>query len=322
MREHQARYWLNTIFSKHHYSIAALSGDASFRRYYRVQYQQESFILMDAPPAHENCQSFLSIGARLARRGIHTPTVYHADLRQGFLLLSDFGEQRYYDAISENNAEHMYHKALALLSTISYTDTSYLPSYDKQLIDEELCLFTDWFCNKHLGMALDTKQCNMFAELNKQLLAVMSEQPQVFVHRDYHSKNLMCHGDGLAVLDYQDAVRGALLYDVASLCKDCYLCWPEQQRMAWLHSWWQATGQDHARQAGRQADFDLCQRWFDWTALQRHLKAIGIFARLNHRDHKPNYLADIPMTLAYIIDTSQRYRELHPLHDFLQKIHL
>ena len=314
-REHLAQQWLTRLFNGRHYTIHRLHGDASFRQYYRLSCQQRTFLFMDAPPAKEDCISFIDIGARLAVAGIKTPTVYRAQTELGFLLLEDFGERRYYDAMSASQAERMYRQALLMLNAISHADTGGLPMYDRAMIVGEARLFPEWYCCRHLGVALNPDERRMFNDLFDLLVEAMTQQPQVFVHRDYHSKNLMCHDKRLAVLDYQDAVCGALLYDVASLCRDCYLSWPRPQVSEWLEFWWQKIGRFEAPGASMRE----CQRWFDLSAVLRHLKAIGIFARLNYRDGKARYLEDIPRTFAYLVDTVDRYPELHAFRNFLMR---
>ena len=312
-RERLARQWLSHLFNGDHYTISRLDGDASFRRYYRLHHGQHTFLFMDAPPAQENCLRFIDVGARLSARGIKTPVVYQAQMKHGFLLLEDFGDQRYYDAMSADQADRMYRSALMILDPISRAELHGLPAYDRAMIIEEARLFPDWYCGRHLGVELKPGDQRTFARLFDLLSSNMLEQPQVFVHRDYHSKNLMCLAETFGVLDYQDAVRGAMLYDAASLCRDCYLSWPSEQVSEWLSLWWQRTGSVYAHGAS----MDLCRRWFDLTALLRHLKAIGIFARLNYRDGKPRYLEDVPRTLAYVMETAERYPELRDFHDFL-----
>ena len=187
-----------------------------------------------------------------------------------------------------------------MLDDISRAETRGLPAYGRALIVEEARLFSEWYCKKHLRLGMGDDEQRLVDDVFALLADAMLEQPQVFAHRDYHSKNLMRCGHQIGVLDYQDASCGALLYDVASLCKDCYLRWPASQVSEWLAFWWQRTGSRHA--VG--ADLELCRRWFDLTAVQRHLKAIGIFARLNYRDGKPAYLLDIPRTLSYVVETA------------------
>ena len=312
-RERLAKQWLSRLFNGDHYTINRLSGDASFRRYYRLQHRRETFLLMDAPPGKEDCHRFVDVGARLSLCGIKTPIVHRADMELGFLLLEDLGKQRYYDVMPSNHFDRMYRVALSMLDNISHAELNGLPAYDRAIILEEMRLFSDWYCTRHLRLDLSAADQGLLSELFDLLADTMLEQPQVFVHMDYHSKNLMCCGQQFGVLDYQDASCGALLYDVASLCKDCYLRWPVPQVDEWLEFWWRRVGSLHAPGA----DLQLCRRWFDLTAVQRHLKATGIFARLNYRDGKPGYLQDIPRTLSYVVETAERYPELHAFRDFL-----
>ena len=314
-RKRLAKRWLNRLFGDGHYTINRLGGDASFRRYYRLHCRRKTFLLMDAPPDKEDCYRFIDIGARLSAVGIKTPVIHRANMESGFLLLEDFGDQSYYHAISDKSADRMYREALTMLDDISRAETNNLPAYGRALITEEVRLFFDWYCKRHLRLDMGDAERRLFNDLSDLLANAMLEQPQVFAHGDYHCRNLMCCGNQFGVLDYQDASRGALLYDVASLCKDCYLRWPAAQADEWLAFWWRRTGSRYALGA----DMELCRRWFDLTAVQRHLKAAGIFARLNYRDGKPAYLRDIPRTLSYVVETAERHPELHAFRDFLTR---
>ena len=195
-RNHLLRQWLSCLFNGYDYTAGRLSGDASFRSYHRIECRGETFLLMDAPPRRENCFSFIDAGARLMRRGVKTPLVYCAHIEHGFLLLEDFGDRRYYDAMTDHQADSMYRQALGMLDAVSRTPTAGLPLYDRATIVGEARLFSDWYCQRHLHLEITDEQRHMFECLFARLVDNMLEQPQVFVHRDYHSKNLMCFDDG------------------------------------------------------------------------------------------------------------------------------
>ena len=311
--------WLKTIITDGH-TIAPISGDASFRRYFRVYHGEKTWVAMDAPPEHEDCTQVMTIAEQLHTHGLHVPVVMHSDITQGFLLLSDLGDALYLQHLSPTNAKSLYGDAIdALLCMQQIQMANILPDYDRALLLREMCLFSDWFLSQHLNITLTTDMQNILNDSFACLIENALEQPQVFVHRDYHSRNLMLsdtHNPG--ILDFQDAVLGPITYDVVSLLKDCYIAWPESSVTQWLEHYRHQLKKRHQLSI----DKPQLQRWFDLMGMQRHLKAIGIFARLNHRDHKPNYLADIPRTFSYVLNTSQRYRQLADFHRLMQALNI
>ncbi len=314
------KVWLSSLFGHDNYHLSIASGDASFRRYFRVQIEDQTWIVMDAPPAKEDCRPFVDISTAFLKLGLHAPVVLQQDLQQGFLLLSDLGQQQYLQVLNKDNVERLYGDALAALATLQAGGAQHydFPIYDDALLMTEMYLFRDWLLNKHLGINLQAQDQAMLEQAFKFLSASATAQPQVPVHRDYHSRNLMVnkeHNPG--ILDFQDAVLGPVSYDLVSLLRDCYIAWPRQQVEQWVKGY-----HELALQSGilHEENEELFLRWFDLMGVQRHLKAAGIFARLNHRDHKSGYLQDIPRTVAYIIEVSSRYPELAELHRFLTAI--
>ena len=294
-------------------SLRPASSDASFRRYFRVDAADGgSFIVMDAPPPQENVQPFIDVANLFAATSVTVPTIIAQDVAQGFLLLTDLGSTTYLSVLNNDTAHKLYLDAIdALVLLQSQSKPGVLPDYDRALLHRELMLFPDWYLSKHLGATLTDTQT---AELNKVfdiLLANNLAQPQVYVHRDYHSRNLMVLERGNpGILDFQDAVYGPLTYDLVSLLRDAYVEWDEEMVLDWAIRYW-----ERARRAGLPVnpDIDAFYRDFEFMGLQRHLKVLGIFARLYHRDGKDAYLKDLPLVMAYTRKTAHRYIELKPL---------
>ncbi len=309
-RLQQLKAWLGQVLPGHSEPVPA-SSDASFRRYFRVFCGDRSWIVMDAPPAQEDCGPFVQVSGLLAQAGVRVPEVHGRDLVQGFLLLDDLGQETFLSRIQQGDGKAAYALAIDSLLRIQAAPASGLPAYDAALLQREMDLFHDWYLARHLGRQLDPAEQAGWVACCQALTAAALAQPRVFVHRDYHSRNLMWDGEsGIGVLDFQDAVCGPISYDLVSLLRDCYIAWPGDQVEAWCADYHAA-----ARAAGLPVpDLQRFRRDFDWMGVQRHLKAAGIFARLNHRDGKPGYLADIPRTLAYVRAVSARYPELAPLH--------
>ena len=292
--------------------LTPASGDASFRRYFRLQKGGESFIVMDAPPPQEDCLPFVRVAGYLEAMGINAPRVIEADLERGYLLLTDLGSALYLDTLEADAAsvDRLYDDALRALSVMQIRGTAYqasLPPYDEDLLRFELSLFHDWLCGTHLGIEFDAVEESTWQSLCDMLVDNALDQPQVFVHRDYHSRNLMVTTkDNPGVLDFQDAVEGPVTYDLVSLLKDCYIKWPVERIAKWVSGYYGLLDES-MRGAITERDF---VRAFELMGVQRHLKAAGIFARLNHRDGKPGYMLDIPRTLSYIVDLLPRHDEL------------
>lgn len=322
-RRQQLNHWLSEVIGSKEYNLESASDDASFRRYFRLTHNNETFIVMDAPPAQEDCNPFINVAERLLAAEINVPRIIETDLQQGFLLLSDLGDKQYLDELTEESADRLYKGAMrALFHMQQQADKTELPTYDERLLLQEMELFRNWLLEKHIGLELTPETQGVLDDVFKQLATEALTQPKVFVHRDYHSRNLMTcsshnSGDffvGPGVLDFQDAVCGPFTYDLVSLLKDCYIKWPRQQIQRWANNFFEMIVGDYP-------DINIKQfmRWFDLMGVQRHLKASGIFARLYHRDGKSGYLKDIPRTLSYIVDLHEDYPELQGLIDLIQR---
>jgi len=292
-------------------TLTAASSDASFRRYFRWEGDGRSFVVMDAPPPQENCKPFVDIAFLLAKSGINVPKIYAEDLERGFLLLNDLGNKTYLDVIDGENADALFHDALqALLAFQQLPMVAPLPSYDVALLRRELELFPEWYVKRELGVEFDAAQQQQWQHISELLIDSALAQPKVLVHRDYMPRNLMLSEPNPGVLDFQDAVYGPVTYDVTCLFKDAFLSWPEERVRGWLESYWQ---QASALDIPVQADFEDFLRASDLMGVQRHLKVIGIFARISHRDGKPRYLADVPRFFSYIEAVIARRPELAEL---------
>lgn len=298
-------------------TLEQVAGDASFRRYYRVvDADGVTRIVMDAPPEHEDCHPFVDVTARLETAGVHVPHIHAQDLEQGFLLLEDLGDMQYLDRLDQDSAARLYGDALdALLTFQSSAPSDDLPPYDEALLRFEMELFREWLCVRHLGLELDVQENVMLDAIFTRLVENALEQPQLFVHRDYHSRNLMLtDSNSPGIIDFQDAVRGPITYDLVSLLKDAYIRWPLVQVDQWV-----AEYRKQALESGliNEEQASQFQRWFDLMGLQRHIKVAGIFARLYRRDGKAGYLADIPLVLDYILEMAGRYPEFSGLSGFI-----
>ena len=292
-------------------TLTAASSDASFRRYFRWEGDGRSFVVMDAPPPQENCKPFVDIAFLLAKSGINVPKIYAEDLERGFLLLNDLGNKTYLDVIDGENADALFHDALqALLAFQQLPMVAPLPSYDVALLRRELELFPEWYVKRELGVEFDAAQQQQWQHISELLIDSALAQPKVLVHRDYMPRNLMLSEPNPGVLDFQDAVYGPVTYDVTCLFKDAFLSWPEERVRGWLESYWQ---QASALDIPVQADFEDFLLASDLMGVQRHLKVIGIFARICHRDGKPRYLADVPRFFSYIEAVIARRPELAEL---------
>ncbi|MBI5435854.1 MAG: phosphotransferase [Nitrosomonadales bacterium] len=360
-RQKQLTDWLKGQFPNLPFDLAPASADASFRRYFRATFSDgQTRIVMDAPPQHENCRPFLHIAKLFEAAGTHVPHVYAQDLEQGFLLLSDLGNTTYLQALAIGNAQALYGAATdALIAIQLASHENELPPYDEALLLREMRLFPEWYIAKHLQAALDDKQTAMLEATFQRIIQNNLAQPRVYVHRDYHSRNLMyiecpllnpldettSHSTRLpeaaakslvipragergadslrkflfnpGILDFQDAVYGPITYDLASLFKDAYIRWEEADVLDWLIGYW-----EKARKAGLpvHADFSEFFRDYEWMGVQRHLKVLGIFARLYHRDGKEGYLKDLPLVMDYLRRACERYIDLKPLLHLLDQL--
>lgn len=315
-RAEQAYRWALPALGLADAAFAPASADASFRRYFRIRHEGRSWILMDAPPAQEDCRPFLKVGSLMAEAGLNVPKVIAQDLEQGFLLLSDLGTQTYLDVLTEANADALFAPAIdALIAWQAASRPGLLPEYDRALLQRELALFPDWYLARHLGITLEGEALMAWTTVCERLIESALAQPRVFVHRDYMPRNLMLSTPNPGVLDHQDAVLGPIAYDPICLFKDAFLSWPEARIEGWLREY-------HARglAAGLSLpDWDRFQCDADWIGLQRHLKVLGIFARINYRDGKPKYLADTPRFLRYVMTVATRHEALAPLADLFTR---
>ncbi len=292
-------------------SVEVASADASFRRYFRIRQDGKTRIAMDAPPEHEDCTPFIDVTRRLRDAGVHAPDIIRQDLAQGFLLLEDFGSTPYLNVLDEQRADQLYADALAMLIRIQQADTQGLPEYNDALLQQEMQLMPEWFLQKHLGITATAQQQKTINRTFAVISAAVQQQPQVFVHRDYHSRNLMLtENNNPGVIDYQDAVLGPITYDLVSLLRDCYISWPADKLKSWALDFKQQAEAAGLMDAVPEATFI---QWFDYMGLQRHIKVLGIFARLNHRDGKSSYLDDLPLTLHYVMQVAKKYPLTRPL---------
>ena len=310
--------WLTAVLPAAPERIAPASSDASFRRYFRVWYDSQTRIVMDAPPDKEDCRPFVAIARALRELGLNAPEVLAADLDRGLLLLTDLGDRQYLAELNEASVPGLYADALEALARLQVggdPTSPLLPPYDAELLHREMELFREWFLGRQLGLTLREDEHHALDQTFALLAATALEQPRVWVHRDYHSRNLMVtEPDNPGVLDFQDAVVGAVTYDLVSLLRDCYIAWPRERVEGWA-----LTHRAALRAEGMSGLEDEQQylRWFDLMGVQRHLKATGIFARLNLRDGKPGYLRDIPRTLGYVLAVAERYSDLQELRNLL-----
>lgn len=310
------RAWISQFYTIAPDTLQPVSGDASFRRYFRfiakhaLNDKDKTLIAVDAPPDLENSQPFIEIASLLAKSSIPVPHIYHFSLEKGFYIQQDFGDQLLLDRLNQTTAGSFYKRAMNHIIDLQKINADGLPSYDSNLLQSEMQLFTDWYLARHRQETLTTQQIKAMETCFQMLLTNALEQPQVFVHRDYHSRNLMVlENDHLGIIDFQDAVKGAITYDLVSLLRDCYIDWPQASIDAWLKYFHRHQCQHYS--------FEQFTRWFDLMGIQRHLKAVGIFCRLHYRDGKSGYLNDIPRTLTYIITASKKYPEFNMLSQII-----
>ena len=319
--------WVKQTFAELNIDLAPdwqclpVSGDASFRRYFRLHSHGMTWILMDAPPEKEDSHPFVQIARAWEPLDIHAPIVHAVDLEQGYMLLSDLGDTVYLDQLNSDTVDGLYEKALCALTRLQQCqaiDGYQLPKYDEALLQREIDLFPDWFLRDLLGIELKPGIQHLCMEMSRFLIDSALEQPQVCVHRDYHSRNLMVSGEHTpGVIDFQDAVLGPVTYDLVSLLRDCYIAWPDLKVYGWVDQFGQMLIDDGLLQSYEREQF---YRWFDLMGMQRHLKAVGIFSRLDLRDGKPGYLDDIPRTLSYVLKVSARYDALLTFSAWLQEV--
>ncbi len=302
------------------YELSPASEDASFRSYWRLETGGSTFIVMDAPPEQEPCDQFILVEQKLRAAGVNAPRIIRRNLEHGFLLLDDFGSSDYLSQLNPVSEAALYGDALAALLVMQTAiDADDLPPYDEALLRREMALFHDWFLGQLLGIELDREQARAWETVNRLLVENALTQPQVFVHRDYHSRNLMrLETDNPGILDFQDAVRGPVTYDLVSLLRDCYIDWPPP-RVAELAQGYYELARDHGLVG---VDLQSFMRWFNLMGLQRHLKAVGIFSRLKIRDGKSGYIRDIPRTLEYLRQVSAAEPSMAGLSALLEQLQL
>ncbi len=311
--------WLKEYFGNTEYLLTPVSGDASFRRYFRFISQELNYIAVDSPPEKENNEAFVHVTHLLGAEGLPVPHIYYSSLDFGFFLISDLGNELLLNVLNDENANELYKKSLNALAVIQQTSASSLPLYDEKLLLQEMELFREWFLKQHLSYELSKQDNEIFDKTFNALMDNALQQPQVFVHRDYHSRNLMnIEGKYPGIIDYQDAVQGPFTYDLVSLLRDCYIAWPEEKIKSLALEFYNNLNNDIVKNTNAETFL----KWFDLMGIQRHLKAIGIFSRLNIRDNKPNYLSDIPRTLNYIKEIAKNYTETKQLAEFVNKIEL
>lgn len=314
--------WLDFALEQQTMEISVASADASFRRYFRVKtpdnVKVKSWIAMDAPPDKEDCKPFVKVATAFHHVGMNVPEIFAQDLSHGFLVLTDFGSTCYLDQLNDDNADRLYGDAMQALLNLQTNDKPHnvtLPLYDKPLLDREMQLFNDWFLAKHVQLELSEHESVGLRLIYDSLIENALAQQQVWVHRDYHSRNLMLTDkNNPGVIDFQDAVDGPITYDLVSLLRDCYISWPLEKVEAWVASY---LVQLQSKNMCRDVSLETFMRWFDLMGVQRHLKAIGIFSRLNYRDGKSGYLNDIPRTLNYVQQVSSKYDELAVLNQLI-----
>ena len=303
--------WLAGRFGGNTFTLAPASVDASFRRYFRITRDGKTSIAMDAPPPQEDCRPFVRIAVLLHAAGVHAPQVIAHDIERGYLLLSDLGTKTYLDIIDESNADELFRDATdALIKWQLASRPGVLPPYDDALLRREMNLFPEWYVARHLKREMTAAQQQVLPGAMDLLTAAALAQPKVYVHRDYMPRNLMASTPNPGVLDFQDAVYGPITYDVVSLFRDAFLSWPEERVLDWSVRYWEKARAAHLPV---RADFGDFWRDFEWMGLQRHLKVLGIFARINYRDGKPHYLKDTPRFVGYVRAAAARYREFAPL---------
>lgn len=318
-RYNSLQNWLTEILGTSVFNLKPASEDASFRTYHRLFLKNKTFIVMDAPPEQENCKAFIKITKKLRACDVNVPIIHNVNIEQGFLLLSDLGNDLYLNKLNKSSIYELYSDALSTLVSIQVlVNVGGVDEYDKSLLISEMNLFREWLIEKHLNIKLSDSQVKILTTLFDLLVNNALQQPKVFVHRDFHSRNLMVTKENNpGVIDYQDAVYGPISYDLVSLLKDCYIKWPKEEIDKWIDFYLNKLYEEKAQYRINRDEF---VRWFDLMGVQRHLKASGIFMRLSHRDGKHNFLKDIPRTLSYILDLKETYEELQPICIILEEL--
>lgn len=317
-RENALKEWLTNTIQTNDFIISPLAGDASFRRYFRIQYNGLTQVVMDAPPGKEDLEPFIHVASILASRKIEVPEVLAVNKEMGVLLLRDLGDQLLLHKLTNETVDRYYREAIDLLLIMQkgWTRDDSLPDFDKAFMMKEMSLCTEWFLKSYLKLELTNEDANLITNSIEWIAKQVAEQPVVFIHRDYHSRNIMLitqPKESLAIIDFQDAMNGPLTYDLVSLLKDCYVSWPREQVLKWVDYFYSNSP------LVQQYSYDGFVRAFDLCGIQRHLKVLGVFSRLHLRDNKSAYLNDLPLTLKYMLECAETYEELRPLFQFFQK---
>lgn len=309
----KVKEWLGETSFKH-YVLEGSLADASFRKYFRLSSGARTAILMDSSLEKSSLEAFVDVTSRLAGVGVASPKIYEKNMDDGFLILEDFGSSHYLDILNEDNYKAYYTKAINTIVKMQNADASGLPLYDKRFLHVEMDLMQEWYIEKLLRVSLSEEQKELIASTLDRISDTVLEQPQnIFVHRDFHSRNIILKEDNkLGVIDYQDAMSGGLTYDLVSLLKDCYVAYDRTQI--------KKLALEFRDKKGLKVSDEKFIKWFDFTGMQRHIKVLGIFSRLHIRDKKSSYLKDIPLTLKYVLDTASRYDETRELAKFLQSV--
>ena len=315
-RQNALHQWLQTILPSKPFTLIPLTGDASFRRYFRLEQDEKKWVVMDAPPDKEPLEPFVNAANLLQSAGLRTPFIHAINMEEGFAILEDFGDMLLLNQLTKETVDEYYKAAMSILIRLqdySSKTRAPLPSFDNGWALKELNLFNEWFLGAYLQVELSHKEQQLIAETFAWLSNEINQQAQVIIHRDYHSRNIMVLNDGLGIIDFQDAMYGPFTYDLVSLLKDCYVKWPREQILHWLSYFY------HQSALCQQYSLNDYIRAFDYCGLQRHFKVLGIFSRLALRDNKPNYLNDLPLTLHYVMVCLESYSELKPFYSFMQE---
>lgn len=318
-RQNALNKWIGQVLDSTPFNLSPLAGDASFRRYYRLHHSGLTRVVMDAPPDKETMRPFLQVAELLRNAGLRAPQIIAFDETQGFAILEDFGDQLLLKDLCPENADQLYRIAmneLLVLQNYSATEVNQLPIFDKQFILQELTIFREWFLDAYLKLSLSAAEQNLISDSFDWLSSEITQQPQVVVHRDYHSRNLMLIQESeqaeLGIIDFQDAMQGPLCYDLVSLLKDCYIQWPSERVHVWVGYFYEQSS------LAKRYSLPNFIRAFEFCGLQRHIKVLGVFSRLYLRDNKPGYLQDLPLTLHYVMACLENYEELKPFYQFMQ----
>jgi aminoglycoside/choline kinase family phosphotransferase len=316
VRLEQLTQWVHSLPGWEHAMLEPASADASFRRYFRARGVEGTAICMDAPPDKENIHPFVDVTRRLTATGVHVPEIMAQNLLDGFLLLEDLGSTPYLNQLSPQTVNGLYADALHALMQLQQADCDHLPAYNERMLRTEMQLMPEWFLHTHLGIADEDIPHELLHHTFEALIGSAIGQPVAFVHRDYHSRNLMItDANSPGIIDYQDAVIGPATYDLVSLLRDCYVVWPQSQVETWVDCFRKEAIIQGSIPPVDAASF---QRWFDLMGLQRHIKVLGIFARLYHRDGKAGYLNDLPLVLSYVLEIGSRYHETSELVEWMR----